>query len=46
MEQNDESKPQNDFTIMVINTKAGFLKRLWWAVSNPFLYIFAGKIRL
>jgi hypothetical protein len=34
----------NVFTIQ--NSKSSFLKRLYFLISNPFLYIFKGKIRL
>ena len=30
---------------ILIMTDNGFWKRLWFAISNPFRYIFGGKIR-
>jgi len=30
---------------IIIFTKNCFFKRLWFLISNPFYYLFAGKIR-
>lgn len=31
--------------VVVISNRNSFIQRLWILISNPFLYLFAGKIR-
>jgi hypothetical protein len=30
---------------LLIEAKTSWYKRLWYVISNPFLYVFTGKIR-
>lgn len=38
-------KPNWSFMIKVDNRNNNFLKRIWIILTNPFYYIFTGKIR-
>lgn len=35
----------NTDSIIIINAKRKWYKRIWIIITNPFLYVFSGKIR-
>jgi len=45
--QTEQSKSitRTNHTSLLICSKTKWYKRLWYVISNPFLYVFKGKIR-
>lgn len=41
----DDKTPWPPHAFGVVNKEVSWLKRLWFLVSNPFTYVFMGKIR-
>lgn len=41
----EDKTPWPPHAFGVVNNEISWLKRLWFLVSNPFTYVFMGKIR-